>query len=149
MPKRTPLCCFLACLVIGGASAASGQEDRGLLPIQGNQICREARSGKMWQVEKKRGVATAQEAELHAAGLQLGGYDDWRLPTKAELFELAKIFFWHKNNDCDMNMRGDFWIVDDKRHPTTGHWEIDFACGPEYRYIEGGHARGSVRAIRP
>jgi len=149
MAKRTLIICFLACILIGGASGSYGQEDSGLLRAQGNQICQEVQSGKMWQVEKKRGVATAREAEIHVAGLKLGGYDDWRLPTKAELFELAKIFFWHKNNDCNMNMRGDFWIVDDKRQPTSGHWEIDFACGPVYRYIEAGHSRGNVRAIRP
>jgi hypothetical protein len=136
-------------MLLGGAPGSYGQEDSGLLWARGNQICQEVQSGKMWQVEKKRGVATAGEAKIHVAGLQLEGYDDWRLPTKAEMLNLAKIFFRHKNNDCDMSMRGDFWIVEDKRPPSPVHWETDFACGPEYRYIEAIKSRGNVRAIRP
>lgn len=149
MTQRALLPCLVAWMLIGGAVESSGQGAAGQIRALGVQLCQEAESGRMWQVEKARGVATAREAELQAAGLQLGGYDDWRLPTKAEMFNLAKIFFWHKNNDCRMDTRGDYWLVDDGRQPSLGHWEIDFACGPVYRYIKASRSRGSVRAVRP
>jgi len=57
--------------------------------------------------------------------------------------------FLEKNTDCAMNMRGDFWLVDDRGKTSPGHWEIDYACGPQYRYIKAIQPKGHVRAVRP
>lgn len=149
MTKPTALSCLLACMLIGGAADSYGREENGQLRAQGTEICQEVQSGKMWQIDKKSKFTSAGEAERYAAALQLGGYGDWRLPTKDEMFNLAKIFFWKKNADCAMNMRGEFWLVDDRGTTAPGHWEIDYACGPRYRYFKAIQPKGYVRAIRP
>lgn len=131
------------------AADLPGQEKEGLRQTQGGLICQEVKSGKMWQVDKKGGFSSLSEAERYAADLQLGGYNDWRLPTKEELFNLSHIFFWKRNNDCVMNRRGEYWTVSQKHEASLGHWEIDFACGPEYNYFKSIQPKGNVRAVRP
>ena len=131
------------------ATDLPGKGKEGLRQTQDGLICQEMRSGKMWQVQKKGEFSSLPEAEHYAADLQLGGYDDWRLPTKEELFNLSCMFFWKRNNDCLMNRKGEYWTVSQKHEASLGHWEIDFACGPEYHYIKAIQPKGFVRAVRP
>mgnify|MGYP001312275988 CR=1 FL=1 len=156
MTTRALISCSITYVVIGlgsallgGAAESYGREEKGQLRAQGKEICQEVQSGKMWQVDKKSKFSSAREAERYAADLQLGGYGDWRLPTKAEMFNLARVFFWKKNADCTMNMRGDFWLVDDRGKTSPGHWEFEYACGPQSRFIKAIQPKGYVRAVRP
>ncbi len=150
------ICFFLAYVLIGSGCAPKQNEadlygggKDGLLRAKGKEICQEVKSGKMWQVEKEGIFSSLQEAEQYAANLKLGGYDDWRLPTKTELFNLFHMFFWKENNDCVMNRSGEFWSVSKDRESTLGQWEAYNLCGPEYRYVESIKTKGYVRAVRP
>ena len=121
----------------------------GLQLIKGNKYCREITSETMWQIEKEGKFSSLQEADRYAVSLELGGYDDWRLPTKSELYKLFYIFYRNKNNDCTMNVSGDFWITLKNQEATLGHWEVYHLCGPEFKFVESIKGKGYVRAIRP
>ncbi len=48
----------------------------------------DTRTGLMWQRAVPVERFTWVEAKAYAKGLRLGGYEDWRLPTKEELLSL-------------------------------------------------------------
>lgn len=121
----------------------------GLQLLKSNKYCREINSETMWQFKKEGKFSSLQEADRYVSNLELGGYDDWRLPSKRELYNLFYIFYRKKNNDCIMNVNGDFWITPNNQEATLGHWEVYHLCGPEYKFVESIKAKGYVRAIRP
>lgn len=131
----------------GSGTYASGEN--GLRLIKGNKYCRQIKSETMWQVQRGGKFSSFQEADRYAANLKLGGYDDWRLPTRSELFNLFYIFYRNKNNDCIMNVNGDFWVTLKNQGSTPGHWEVYHLCGPEYKFVESLKTKGYVRAVRP
>ncbi len=138
---------FIVCLTIT-VSGCTPQKTM-LLRAEGSEICEETKSEKMWQKGKGGPFLTLQEAEQYAADLQLGGYNDWRLPSKEELFHLYHVFFWKKNNNCDLNQSGEFWSVAKDGRSSLGHWETYFLCDPEFNYVKSLKTSGYVRAIRP
>jgi len=48
-------------------------------------------SGLQWQKEDDGIERNYEDAQIYTEGLRLAGYDDWRLPRKEELMELAKL----------------------------------------------------------
>ena len=155
--RRQVIIYFVLAYVLFGQGCASdqngpdsgGREKDGLLQARGELICQDVESGKMWQVEKKGVFSSLHKAQVYAANLRLGGYDDWRLPTKEEMFHLFHIFVWKKSTDCVMNRSGEYWTVSKNRESSLGHWEINYSCGPEYKYVESLKSKGYVRAVRP
>ena len=140
---------FLTMYGCGTSSDAIRSGADGNLLVIGEEICQEGRTGKMWQIAKKGGINSPEEAKQYAASLSIGGYDDWRLPTKDELFGLYCIFFWEKNGKCTMNRAGNFWALSKEGTTLLGHWETYFLCAPEHKYVHSQGTRGSVRAVRP
>lgn len=138
---------FIVCLTMTASGCAPKKTM--LLQTEGTEICEEIKSGKMWQKGKGGPFFTLQAAEQYAADLQLGGHNDWRLPSKEELFELYHIFFWKKNNSCDLNQNGEFWSVAKDGRSSLGHWETYLLCDPEFNYVKSLKTSGYVRAIRP
>ena len=112
-------------------------------------ICHEVQTNKMWQFIRDGPFSSVEEAERYAAELELGGYGDWRLPTKSELFNLYYLNYWKNDKSCEMNHRGDFWTVSKNRVPSLGHWEDYFLCGPNFKFVESFKDYGFVRAVRP
>ena len=113
-------------------------------------ICQERNSSRMWQVEKGETFSSLRAAESYAENLELGGYDDWRLPTREELLQLHKIFFWKKNGNCSMNQKGDYWYSSGSREYAIGRFETQYLfCGPEFKFVESRRGKGYVRAVRP
>jgi len=79
----------------------------------------------------------------------LGGYDDWLLPTKSELFSLFYMHYWNNDGDCEMNHKGEFWVFSKGQEPALGQCEDYFLCGPEFKFVKSIKEYGFVRAIRP
>lgn len=53
-------------------------------------ICNEKKLGRlMWQDEKQDFEGTWDEAQEYCKLVSLAGYNDWRLPTRAELLSIA------------------------------------------------------------
>jgi len=134
---------------LGDGGSADPGTDGQLRDLGGGEICLEVRSGRMWQVAKSGSFSSPGEAELYAGELELGGYNDWRLPTREELLALYSLFFWKKNGNCSMSNTGEFWAVTRDGKPAPGHWETYYLCGPEQKYVEASGTPGSVRAVRP
>lgn len=140
---------FMAISGCATTSGTNGERGGAQLITVGENICQEIGTGRMWQNSREGLVLSAEAAQQSTMALNLGGYTDWRLPTRDELFDLYYIFFWKKNGGCSMNNSGNYWIVDDEGTPLPGHWETYFLCAPEHRFIRSLSTKGYVRAVRP
>lgn len=130
-------------------SYGCASQQNSIVKLKDQEICQEIKSGRMWQLGRGGEFFSLDEAKSYADSLQLGGYNDWRVPTWDEYFQLNNIFLLKNNNDCVMDFEGDFWSVPEGIEPTLGHWEIYFLCGDELRYKESYRGVGFVRAVRP
>ena len=117
-----------------------------VLENMGNGMCRQSAVGLMWQIEENRKFPTPEEARKYVESLQLGGYDDWRLPTRSECLNLSELLLL-KKGDCPINFKRAHWVNDGKKNK-SGYWEDYPLCGgSEFRWSRG--KDGSVRAVRP
>ena len=145
---------ILFCLSVSTFILSYGcaSQQKSMIQLKDQGICQEIKSGRMWQLDKGGKFSSLDEAEKYATSLHLGGYNDWRVPTRDEYFQLHTLFFSlgiGTNNDCAMDFNGDFWSVPKGEEPTLGHWEAYFLCGTEIKYVESYGIEGYVRAVRP
>ena len=54
----------------------------------------------MWQTKRSEKFSSFKEAKEYVKNLELGGYNDWRLPTKDEFYKLCNIFEQKFEGDC-------------------------------------------------
>jgi hypothetical protein len=133
-------------LALHGCAGKSSRQPR--LQNLGNGICRDTISGQMWQMERSMMTASLKDAEQYVQTLNLGGYDDWRLPTTSELFQLAYFFDLFQNGDCTLEREGNYWSSEKDGQGKAGAWEITAnQCDPARQYTPG--SKGYVRAVRP
>ncbi|MEN8141215.1 MAG: DUF1566 domain-containing protein [Thermodesulfobacteriota bacterium] len=118
----------------------------GRLKDMGDGTCLVVKTGQMWHQDTSKRVKSIEEAQAYVAGLNVGGHDDWRLPTVMELFDLYLLFDLHENGDCQMETKGNFWSDEADNRGRVGSWEMDDNCDPEREYIP--KKKGVVRAIR-
>ena len=117
-----------------------------LLQDMGNGICQQLPTGLMWQQKTSKTFATLEEAEEYVNNLKLGGFDDWRLPTRNESLMLSELLLM-KKGDCRIKTKRSHWVLDSDKLK-IGYWEDYPLCGgPEFRWVDG--SQGAVRAIRP
>lgn len=109
------LLCFLSGTVSGVRAAELKLVDQGLF--------QEQKSGRMWQLERSRRFRTMEEVDTFLLGLNSGEYNDWRLPTKQELYELFVIFDFKENGEVEARMEGNYWYVGEYGQPLVGSWE--------------------------
>ncbi|MDR9502438.1 MAG: DUF1566 domain-containing protein [Desulfurivibrionaceae bacterium] len=111
----------------------------------GKGICQQ-KNGLMWQVERSAVFDSPQQVLEYVHHLKLGAYDDWRLPTKEELYELCFLFELQQQGDCPLNLKGSYWSRNGNME--AGAWEAYPLCGgSELRYFK--RESGRVRAVRP
>ncbi len=116
------------------------------LKDMGNGVCRQFPTGLMWQIEKSKVISNWHQANEYAKKLQLGGFDDWRLPTREECFALSHLLLM-KKGDCPIKIKKGKWVTDNKKG-RSGFWDDYLLCGgPELRWIKT--QDGSVYAVRP
>lgn len=140
---------LIGCSAQQDATGSNGERESSLILGEDGMICHEVQTNKMWQFGKEGPFSSLEEAQRYAAELKLGDYGDWRLPTKSELFNLYYVHYWKNDDACEMNHKGEFWMVSKDQGPSLGHWEDDLLCGPEFKFIEAIKQDGFVRAIRP
>lgn len=136
------------CLSVNTSSKSAPGEAEAKLVNLGNDICQDASSGLMWSMERSERLHEGEAARKYAEDLVFGGYNDWRLPTKKELYRLHDIIFRHQNGDCELKVSGSYWCEIEEKEALAGYWETYYLCSPEYRYIET-PGTGMVRAVRP
>lgn len=153
-PVRCLFCFLLAltCLLLFSCAHptvdSKGESGPAQPPLQdlGNGICRQSPSGLMWQIRESKKFSSRQEADDYVRGLELGGFHDWRLPTRAECLALSQLLLLRKG-DCPISFTRGHW-VSDNRKPKPGFWDEYPLCGgSDFRWVN--EQRGSVRAVRP
>ncbi len=110
------------------------------------ETCLDPATGLMWQTATSHTMKSIEDARLYADNLSAGGYDDWRLPTVEELYNLYMTFDLHQNGKCEMNVEGVYWSGEEDLQGRVGTWELDDNCDPEREYIP--KKKGVVRAVR-
>ncbi len=140
---------FLSAMLLGGCAGPNkaGSDSNARLVTRGDAVCLNTHSEKMWQVERSKTFSSLEAAQEYTSNLKEGGYDDWRLPTVAELYELYLIFDLHENGNCELDAEGTYWSDEPDFEGNVGTWELDDNCDAERRYIP--KQKGKVRAIRP
>ena len=144
------LFCLWGCTSTGAISETVQEEknsDQRLVDL-GNGICQDTASGLMWLKKKGDVFNTWENATAYADQLEYGGYTDWRLPTKNELYSLQDIFFWKKNGGCLIDTAGSYWSGLTQKDAASGYWETYYLCSPEYKFVDT-PGKGRVRAVRP
>lgn len=122
------------------------QTDPTRLTDLGNGICQED-NGRMWQVERTEVFSSGQEARNYVHNLELGNFNDWRLPSKEELYELCYLLELRLAGDCPIKLKGSYWLANGS-DTDAGEWESYPLCGgPGFRYFKG--KTGRVKGVRP
>lgn len=112
----------------------------------GNGLCRQLQSGLMWQINESETFFTWEEANAYVNMLHLGGFTDWRLPTRDECATFAELLQIEKGT-CPIKFKRAHWISNGKKNK-AGYWDEYPLCGgSELRWMKG--EKGSVRAVRP
>jgi len=104
-------------------------------------------NGRMWQAARSKRFRTVDEAEQYLANLNSGRFNDWRFPTRQELYELFMLFDLKESGDISIRLEGAYWLTGRHGEPKIGSWEIGDQCGPARTYYPG--LSGYVRAVRP
>ena len=137
----------LAFILTGCGGILQSGNSQPAMEMVGDNICRDNINSLMWQFKVPKQVTTIEEARQYAADLELDGYNDWRVPTVYELYELSYLVDLHKNGDCEIDISGNFWSDEKDGEGMVGAWEISDQCEPERQYYE--KMKGYVRAVRP
>ncbi|MFT5702534.1 MAG: hypothetical protein ACI8ZB_005456 [Desulforhopalus sp.] len=106
----------------------------------------ETSNKRTWHLQRSKRFKTADDAISYLENLNQGEFNDWRLPTKKELFELFSIFDLKQHGTVKIRMEGTYWLTDNKRKIYAGAWEIGDQCGPSRTFYTG--KAGYVRAVR-
>jgi len=118
-------------------------------------------TGLVWQESysypEKGKYVDWYEANEYIQGLnekKIGGFDDWRLPTRLELqslYEIAKpftsrgkTFYLHLDPIFELSYGSCFWTSETRLSAAMG---FEFDCGDRHWYPRGSLS-GSVRAVR-
>ena len=145
--RQMTIGCWLLAVAVSLFVASSGVADRGSLQDLGNGICLDRGTGLMWQIGKSRRLADREEVNEYTAGLELGGYTDWRLPTTRELSDLLGLIAIIGNQECRFPaLGGTYWLVDPKKGMTPARLEMESFCRGDYSLVVKN--KGYVRAVR-
>jgi len=113
----------------------------------GNGICKDLKTGLMWQVRKSHKFYTEKEAEKYVKSLRLGGYSDWRLPTKKERWDLLHVFLLNKQGNCTLKNLGlPYWTTHTDKG--TKPIRLEIACYCRDDQVISYASYGFVRAVR-
>lgn len=108
----------------------------------------ETSKNRMWLADRSKKLQSVKEVENYLLTINQGSYNDWRLPTKQELYDLFNIFDLGQNGDVKIRLEGYYWLADDKNDSKyVGGWQIGDGCGPSRTFYKG--KIGYVRAVRP
>ncbi len=102
---------------------------------------------KVWHLSRSKRFKTGADVTEYLKTLNEGEFNDWRLPTQKELFQLFLIFDLKQNGTVKTRLEGSYWLSDINSIMYTGAWEIGDQCGPSRAFYTS--KAGYVRAIRP
>ena len=100
-------------------------------------IVTDSRTGLMWQRHISKKIFTLETAKLYAAGLRLGGYEDWRVPTKTELESIVDRAKFNPAIDVEAFPNTPsvyFWTVSPLANHGNYAWMVDFSYSGDSSY---------------
>ena len=127
-------------LLLAGCGDQPGIEDPDRFQVRSQGMITDTRTGRQWAPDPGERMTWPQAGE-YARRLRLGGFSDWRLPTRAELlglgaggldpaFKLAGCCAWSSESD-----------------DSSSAWEFHFGEGRDYWLFTNRHAQAlAVRA---
>lgn len=107
---RTLLLFFVLLSLTSCAGSDSSSKDT--LTLRGDGVVYSEKFALMWQQDDSKRFSSAAEAQAYAEQLTLGGYDDWRIPTKAESHNLYFSMDFGETMVTDLGMKLDrsLWV---------------------------------------
>ncbi len=114
-----------------------------------NGVMQTGSSQLMWQKARGPLFTSWDDADNYAQELELGGYSDWRLPTKEEFLELYFAFDYGIANAKDQGIviEGNFWSAEKEGYGFSGAWKDGDSCEISRNYKHAN--KGYARAVRP
>ena len=115
----------------------------------GDGVMEASSSPLMWQKERGPLFTSWEEANKYVQKLELGGHNDWRLPTREEFLELYFAFDYGSANARDLGIaiEGNFWSAEKDGLGFSGAWKDGDSCEISRNYKTA--SKGHVRAVRP
>lgn len=146
--KHSLITLCLCVLLSACASNNSGLSDD-ILTNEGNGIILSQKFQLQWQQDKSKRFTSAEDAQAYVEKLNLGGYTDWRIPTKAESHNLFFSMDFGKSNakEMEMKMDGSMWVLMDDGKLQAGAWDAGETCCIVRTFKKD--SKGGVRAVRP
>ena len=117
---RFLLSLFICLLVILPVTASAKM---GAVTILGGEIIQEPENGRMWQMNRSKKMRSSTEVQEYLSKLNKGEYNDWRLPTKYELYDFFLLFALKENQELDIKLEMSYWLVGNNGKMIVGSWE--------------------------
>ena len=117
---RFLLSLFICLLVILPVTASAKM---GAVTILDGDIIQEPENGRMWQMNRSKKMRSSTEVQEYLSNLNKGEYNDWRLPTKYELYDLFLLFALKENQELDIKLELSYWLVGNNGKMIVGSWE--------------------------
>jgi len=139
----------LLCLLFATLSACAGHQASEIRLRQlDNGIVEDVKTGLQWQFDKSHELfSTQEEAAAYAAGLDLGGNKDWRLPSLEERWGLLQVFVYKDNNGVEFPLFGSkYWTMETKKGAQP--IKLDITCLCQGTKDIDYKTEGYVRAVR-
>ena len=112
---------LLFCLSVVLPVTASAK--MGAVKILDGGIIQEPGDGKMWQMDRSKKIKSSTEVQEYLSDLNKGEYNDWRLPTKYELYDFFLLFALKENQELDIKLEMSYWLVGNNGKMIVGSWE--------------------------
>ncbi len=104
-------------------------------------------TGKQNTIDIVAGCSTPGTTAEVCSSLSLGGYDDWFLPSRDELYEVFKMFTWPERS-ADMGARWDFSYWSSSEYDASHAWPQPGTAYGAGELIKSSHSLTSTRCIR-
>ena len=114
----------------------------------GNGVIEVNSSPLMWQQRRSPNFTDWESAKEYVDNLDLGGYSDWRLPTKKEFLGLYFAFDSGnaKAGKDTLLLEGNYWSTENDGIGFAGIWKDGESCEISRAYKVS--MEGYVRAVR-
>lgn len=148
MPSKIPTTLLLL-LALSSVLTGCAVTGPAALTDTGTGIIMTESSPLMWQKNRGQIFTSWVEATDYVNQLELGGYSDWRLPTREELLDLYFVFDFGDANAGELGMviEGSYWSAEKDEVGFSGSWQDGDSCEITRKYQPTG--KGYVRAVRP